>query len=148
MPATSADVLMPGPCGDQVDGALGVRMVRAHRSAISATEPSRLGLGLRGEAVDQTYRQSLLRLHAAGGEDHLLGRGGSHRGHQVAQAIQRIGEAQPRRRQREEGGGVSHPQVAGQGDGQSAADAEALHHGDHRPRAPRIAAKAAPFRAS
>jgi hypothetical protein len=55
---------------------------------------------------------------------------GAHGGHEIAEAIERIGEAQPGGRECEKGGVIGHAQVAGERHGQAAADAEALHHGD------------------
>ena len=93
----------------------------------------RLGIDVRGHAVDEAQSQGLIRLQAAGGEDHLLGGGGADGGGDVTQPVQRIGQPQPRRGQGEDGAGIGHPQVAGQRDGEATADAEALDAGDHRP---------------
>ena len=88
--------------------------------------------GWRCDGLHEADAQGFGGIDAAGGEQQLLGAGGTDGGEELAQAGARIGEAEAGRRQREDGAVGGDPYVAGQRQRQPAADAIAVDHGERR----------------
>ncbi len=100
------------------------------RNGFSERPRGRLELALRDKPLHDTEAMGLLGVDASCREEQVFRRGCADRSRDKPHGAWRIPDAQPRRRNAEDGAVGCYPQIAGQGEAEAAAEAEASNHGD------------------